>query len=100
MNAGAGSAVHEDSNIAIALPCNGIHDVGITRIHVNFRHARVEVIHIGIAEAFTQYLAPVLAAVRGLEESAITAAGPQRSLGSDKNSVGVARVNANHADVL
>ena len=100
VNARPGSTVHQHRYVTQPLPGDRKHHVRIARVHMHFIDARILVVPVRVAEAVTEHLAPGLAAVGRLEQAAIAAAGPQRSLRGDEDRVRIARVDANHADVL
>ena len=64
VNAGTRATVHDDCDVTQTLPRNGVHDIGVARIHVNLRNTRVLVVKLGVAKTVTEHLAPVLAAIR------------------------------------
>ena len=92
MNAGLGTAIHQAWHITESLPRHGIKHVRVSRIHVHF-------IDTGVV-ATAQNLLPALSAIDGLVQAALAAGGPQRSLRCNKDNVGVARIDPDHADVL
>ena len=63
MDAGCRTAVQQNRDITEFLPRDGVHDIGITRVHEDFRDTRVAVVDIRIAKAVAQNLLPVLASV-------------------------------------
>ena len=63
MNASTRTAVHDDCDVTQALPRNGVHDIGVTWVHVNLGNTRVLVIKFSITQAVTEHLAPVLATI-------------------------------------
>ena len=100
MNARARAAVHEHGDVAEALPARGVQDVRIARVHVDFGDAGVGVVLGRVAEAVTEDLLPVLAAVGGAVQAALAAGGPHGPLGRHEHDVGVAWIDGDHADVL
>ena len=87
MYAGAGATVDEDCNVAQALPRDGVHDIRVARIHVNFVDARILIVLGFVAVTFTKHLAPVLAAIGGLVEATIAASRPQWALRGNEDRV-------------
>ena len=100
MNAGSRTAIDEHGHIAQSLPRNGIQQIRVARVHVNFGNPRVLIIVVRIADAIAKNLAPGLAAIRRFVQTAIAAARPQWALRRNIDCVRVAWVDANHPDVL
>ena len=78
--------------MATALVGRGKQDVGVARIEVHLVESGV-VRHL-------QHAAPILAAVGGFVDSALTTAAPQGAVGGHPHDVAVFRVHRNHADML
>ena len=87
-----GAAVDQRPHVPAALVGRRVQHVGVARVEVDLADARVR--------ATVEHGVPGPAAVGGLVQAAVAARRPQRSLGRHVDHVGVARVDADHADVL
>jgi hypothetical protein len=94
------AAIHEHRHITNSLPGNGIHDIGVARVHVDLGDARVLIVNLRVAEAVTQHFAPALPAVSRLEQAAVPAAGPKRPLRGNEDRVRIPGIDADHSDAL
>src|SRR5207249_880735 len=89
---GAGAAVDERPDLAVALVGRRIDDAGIERVELHVAGAGPVV--------DVEHLLPRLAAVARAIDAAVAARRPQRALRGHEHHVGVARIDRDLADVL
>src|SRR5436190_23420744 len=92
MNARSRSAGDKRKHATVALPCRRNKDVGIAGVKLNVVGAGP------VVDA--EYFRPGFSAVGGLEDAAIAALAPERTLRRHIDHIGVARVNENAPDML
>jgi hypothetical protein len=94
------AAVQQYGDVTEALPGHRVHDIRVAWVQVHFVDTGITIVELGIAVTIAEHLAPVLAAVRGLEEPPVAAGRPQRTLCGNEDNVRIPRIDADHADVL